>query len=82
MDQGPGPLIVEEDRSSLRSAVRKTNRGSRLPTEWHPPPGGFYVQAFNGSVSLPLLDMPTRATGLVCWRDFHRLEWDPDHAGR
>jgi hypothetical protein len=40
-----------------------------------PPPEGFYVQAFNGSVSLPLLDMPTRATGLLCWRDFHPLEW-------
>jgi hypothetical protein len=36
MDQGPGPLIVEEDRSSLRSATRKTNRGSRLPTDWQP----------------------------------------------
>jgi hypothetical protein len=36
MDQGPGPLIVEDDRSSLRSATRKTNRGSRLPTDWQP----------------------------------------------
>ena len=36
MDQGTGPRIVEEDRSSLRSAARKTNRGSRLPTDWQP----------------------------------------------
>ena len=36
MDQGSGPGIVEEDRSSLRSVKRQANRGSRLPTDWQP----------------------------------------------
>jgi hypothetical protein len=31
-DQGSG--IVEKERSSLRSAAPKANRGSRLPTDW------------------------------------------------
>jgi hypothetical protein len=40
----------------------------------HPATGGFYIQAFNGLVS-PLLDMTSTATGLLCWRDLHPLEW-------
>jgi hypothetical protein len=39
-----------------------------------PANGGFYIQAFDGSVTLPL-DMTTTVTGLLCWRDFHPLEW-------
>ena len=35
----------------------------------------LYFQAFNGSVSLPLLYTTTTATGLLCWRDSHPLEW-------
>src|SRR2546421_4421133 len=33
---------------------------SRLSTDWS---------------SSPLLDMTTTVTGLLCWRDFHPLEW-------
>src|SRR3974377_704524 len=33
---------------------------SRLPTDWLPS---------------PLLDITTTATGLLCWRDSHPLEW-------
>ena len=40
-----------------------------------PANGGFYFQAFNGSVVLPLLDMTTTVTGLLCWRDSHPQEW-------
>jgi len=36
---------------------------------------GFYFQASNGSVPSPLLGMTTTATGLLCRRDFHPLEW-------
>ena len=36
----------------------------------------FYFQAFNVSVSpSTLLDITTPATGLLCWRDSHPLEW-------
>src|SRR3982074_748379 len=36
------------------------------------PPGSFYFQASNGSVALPVAGS---ATGLLCWRDSHPLEW-------
>ena len=40
-----------------------------------PANGGFYFQAFDGTVAFPSLDMTTTVTGLLCWRDFHPLEW-------
>src|SRR3954470_312916 len=39
-----------------------------------PATGGFYIQASDGLVALPALDMTTTATGLLCWRDFHPQE--------
>ena len=38
-----------------------------------PASGGFYIQASNAVGAL--LDMTTTATGLLCWRDSHPLEW-------
>ena len=38
-----------------------------------PASGGFYIQASNAVGTL--LDMTTTVTGLLCWRDFHPLEW-------
>jgi hypothetical protein len=42
----------------------------------HSAPEGFYFQASNGSVALPVAGyISTTATGLLCWRDSHPLEW-------
>ena len=40
-----------------------------------PANGAFYIQAFSGSVALPAVDITTTVTGLLCWWDFHPLEW-------
>src|ERR1700732_4117211 len=34
-----------------------------------------YKRDYRIRVPPPLLDMTTTATGLLCWRDFHPLEW-------
>ena len=40
-----------------------------------PATGGFYIQASDGSVSLPAAGYDYNSTGLLCWRDFHPQEW-------
>src|SRR5215831_5524847 len=39
-----------------------------------PANGGFYFQAFDGSVTLPVAGYNYNSVWL-CWRDFHPLEW-------
>src|SRR4051812_28921065 len=39
------------------------------------PTGGFYIQASNGSVTLPVAGYDYNSTGLLCWRDFPPQEW-------
>src|SRR5215467_1759881 len=39
------------------------------------PPRAFTSRLPTGQSSFPLLDMTTTATGLLCWRDSHPLEW-------
>src|SRR3974377_1449989 len=39
------------------------------------PPGAFTSRLSTDRLPSPLLDMTTTATGLLCWRDFHPLEW-------
>src|SRR3954453_18352235 len=38
------------------------------------PTGGFYIQASDGSVTLPVAGYDYNSTGLLCWRDFHPQE--------
>src|SRR3954467_1174191 len=40
-----------------------------------PATGGFYIQAFDGSVTLPVAGYDYNSTGLLCWRHFHPQEW-------
>jgi hypothetical protein len=39
------------------------------------PPRAFTSRLPTDRLPSPLLDMTTTATGLLCWRDFHPLEW-------
>ena len=39
------------------------------------PPGTFTSRLSTDRSSSPLLDITTTATGLLCWRDSHPLEW-------
>ena len=39
------------------------------------PSGAFTSRLPTDRLPSPLLDMTTTATGLLCWRDFHSLEW-------
>src|SRR5260370_12338640 len=41
------------------------------------PPGAFTSRLPTDRLPSPLLDMTTTATGLLCWRDSHPLEWQP-----
>src|SRR4029077_11789578 len=40
-----------------------------------PPTGAFTSRLPTDRLPSPLLDMTTTATGLLCWRDSHPLEW-------
>src|SRR3954464_4597801 len=40
-----------------------------------PATGGFYIQASDGAVTLPVAGYDYNSTGLLCWRDFHPQEW-------
>jgi hypothetical protein len=46
-------------------------------SDWDTPAlGGFYYQAFNGSVSLPVAGYNYNSGWIsFCWRDSHPLEW-------
>src|SRR3954451_24976286 len=47
----------------------------RIGPSFPGPPGTFTSRLPTGRSPFPLLDMPTTATGLLCWRDFHPQEW-------
>src|SRR5712691_5738554 len=56
-------------------------------SDWNAqPPGAFTSRLSTGQSPSPLLDMTTTATGLLCWRDSHPLEWQlaslHDHGDR
>src|SRR3954466_13179611 len=40
-----------------------------------PATGGFYIQASDGLVTLPVAGYDYNSTGLLRWRDFHPQEW-------
>jgi hypothetical protein len=45
-------------------------------SDWNTqPPGAFTSRLSTDRSPSPLLDMTTTATGLLCWRDSHPLEW-------
>src|SRR5712691_9360988 len=45
-------------------------------SDWNAqPPGAFTSRLSTDRSPSPLLDMSTTATGLLCWRDLHPLEW-------
>src|SRR5712691_162275 len=45
-------------------------------SDWNAqPPGAFTSRLSTGQSPSPLLDITTTATGLLCWRDSHPLEW-------
>src|SRR6516162_881940 len=40
-----------------------------------PPTGAFTSRLSTGRSPFPSLDITTTASGLLCWRDSHPLEW-------
>ena len=45
-------------------------------SDWNAQPSGAFTSRLSTARSpSPLLDMTTTATGLLCWRDSHPLEW-------
>ncbi len=50
--------------------ARPLHGSDRLPSQ-----RGFYIRASSGLSPFPLQDITTTATGLLCWRDSHPLEW-------
>ena len=45
-------------------------------SDWNAqPPGAFTSRLSTDRSPSPLLDITTTATGLLCWRDLHPLEW-------
>jgi hypothetical protein len=66
------------DLALTRSSIGRLKDGSH--SLMHPraetrPSGAFTSRLPTDRLSSPLLDMTTTATGLLCWRDFHPLEW-------
>src|SRR3974377_170392 len=79
----PNPPAIRFTRVKYFGASRFTHllRPSKLRT---PPygsdryaraPGAFTTRLPPDRLPSPLLDITTTATGLLCWRDFHPLEW-------
>src|SRR4051794_18473964 len=50
---------------------------ARPPDRVSPATGGFYIQASDGSVTLPVAGYDYNSTGLLCWRE----HWTPLLAG-
>src|SRR4029077_12790395 len=45
-------------------------------SDWNAQPSGTFTSRLSTDRSpSPLLDITTTATGLLCWRDSHPLEW-------
>src|SRR5215211_9350164 len=79
----PNPPAIRFARGTYFGASRFTHllRPVRLlaplyGSDWNAqPPGAFTSRLSTDRSPSPLLDMTTTATGLLCWRDLHPLEW-------
>src|ERR1700739_3506010 len=79
----PNPPAIRFTRGTSFGASRFTHllRPAKLlaplygSDQYARPPGAFTSRVSTDRSSSPLLDMTTTATGLLCWRDSHPLEW-------
>src|SRR6476660_5047385 len=79
----PNPPAIRFTRGTSFGASRFTHllRPAKLlaplygSDRYARPPGAFTSRLPTDRLPSPLLDMTTTATGLLCWRDFHPLEW-------
>src|SRR5258708_16855013 len=79
----PNPPAIRFTRGTYFGASRFTHllRPTKLPAllygsdRYARPPRAFPSRLPTDRLPSPLLDMTTTATGLLCWRDFHPLEW-------
>ena len=79
----PNPPAIRFARGSYFGASRFTHllRPAKLlapqygSDRYARPPGAFTSRLPTDRLPSPLLDITTTATGLLCWRDFHPLEW-------
>src|SRR5258707_15705327 len=79
----PNPPAIRFTRGTSFGASRFTHL--LRPAKWLAPvygsdryarpSGAFTSRLPTDRLPSPLLDMTTTATGLLCWRDFHPLEW-------
>src|SRR6516165_7822218 len=79
----PNPPAIRSTRVKYFGASRFTHllRPAKLlaplygSDRYARPSGAFTSRLPTGRLPSPLLDMTTTATGLLCWRDSHPLEW-------
>src|SRR4029077_4286596 len=79
----PNPPAIRFTRGTYFGASRFTHllRPAKLlaplygSDRYARPSGAFTSRLPTDRLPSPLLDMTTTATGLLCWRDFHPLEW-------
>src|SRR6516165_7600683 len=79
----PNPPAIRFSRGKYFGASRFTHllRPAKLlaplygSDRYGRPPRAFTSRLSTGQFPFLLLDMTTTATGLLCWRDFHPLEW-------
>src|SRR6516164_5251908 len=79
----PNPPAIRFTRGTSFGASRFTHllRPAKLlaplygSDRYARPSGAFTSRLPTDRLPSPLLDMTTTATGLLCWRDFHSLEW-------
>src|ERR1700732_4462269 len=79
----PNPPAIRFTRGTYFGASRFTHllRPTKLPAllsgsdRYARPSRAFTSRLPTDRLPSPLLDMTTTATGLLCWRDFHPLEW-------
>ena len=79
----PNPPAIRFTRGTSFGASRFTHllRPAKLlaplygSDRYARPPGAFTSRLPTDRSPSPLLDMTTTVTGLLCWRDFHPLEW-------
>src|SRR6516165_2782527 len=79
----PNPPAIRFSRGEYFGASRFTHllRPAKLlaplygSDRYGRPPRAFTSRLSTGQFPFLLLDMTTTATGLLCWRDSHPLEW-------
>jgi len=79
----PNPPAIRFTRGKYFGASRFTHllRPAKLlaplygSDRYARPSEAFTSRLSTDRLPFPLLDMTTTATGLLCWRDFHPLEW-------